>query len=455
MSEPEKITITSDDLADPKVDEALAQQLSFGMAAPRDRVDDKPTGLLYRPWFVLMLAGTLGAFLAWCIIEPFFEDGVAFVGNVGEVDPSEVVSLGKDASVLGMAEVSGNTLWFVRGRKPVHKDGAAHGPDVLRRGDVVRVRGEPFTVPGTGSVVLVHEVEVLAADGVARPRVDLSALSRQNTLVAIAIFPVVAAFVGLFIGAADGLVSRAAYRAGICGLVGFGCGLGVGIVAEIFSLIAFAIGSGFVQQVDTGEFGKMSTAAFVLHMMVRGIAWAMAGVAAGLGQGIALRSTKLLVNGLLGGAAGSLLGGLLFDPIHYLLQGGDMFAGGAEPSRCVGFLLIGAATGFMIGVVELLAREAWCKMLTGPLAGKEFVLYRNPTVVGSSPKSDIFLFKDPEVEPKHALIHTVGEGYEIEDQGGGAGTWLNGNKVKRQRLSNGDQIRIGKTVLAFSMKEAE
>ena len=44
------------------------------------------------------------------------------------------------------------------------------------------------------------------------------------------------------------------------------------------------------------------------------------------------------------GVAGGLLGGMLFDPIHYLLSGGNIFASGAELSRCVGFVTIGAST---------------------------------------------------------------------------------------------------------------
>ncbi|MGC3996282.1 MAG: RING finger protein [Anaeromyxobacter sp.] len=114
------------------------------------------------------------------------------------------------------------------------------------------------------------------------------------------------------------------------------------------------------------------------------------------------------------------------------LHGGDL-------SRAVGFTVIGLTTGLMIGVVELLARDAWLKMQAGPLAGKEFVLFKNPTTIGSSPKADIYLFKDAEVEPVHALIHVVGEGYELEDKGGAGRTVVNGRAVRRKRLEAGDR----------------
>jgi predicted lipid-binding transport protein (Tim44 family) len=171
----------------------------------------------------------------------------------------------------------------------------------------------------------------------------------------------------------------------------------------------------------------------------------------GLGQGVALRSSKLLVNGLVGGMAGALLGGLLFDPISLLFEGFD--TGEAWLSRGVGFGVIGLVTGLVIGLVEIAAREAWIKMLTGPLAGKEFVLFKSPTTVGSSPKSDVYLFKDSEVEPTHALIHAMGEGYELEDKKGAAGTYVNGRRVSRARLVSGDQVRVGKTVFVLNLKE--
>jgi hypothetical protein len=137
-----------------------------------------------------------------------------------------------------------------------------------------------------------------------------------------------------------------------------------------------------------------------------------------------------------------------------VVHGGSFGSGGAEVSRAVGFTVIGMCTGLMIGVVELLAREAWVKMLTGPLAGKEFVLYRNPTVFGSSPKADVYLFKDATVEATHALLHRVGEVYEIEDRATASGTFVNGRRVARRQLASGDQLRIGHTVLSFTVREA-
>jgi pSer/pThr/pTyr-binding forkhead associated (FHA) protein len=94
-------------------------------------------------------------------------------------------------------------------------------------------------------------------------------------------------------------------------------------------------------------------------------------------------------------------------------------------------------------------------MKAGPLAGKQFILFRNPTVIGSSPKSDVYLFKDPDIEPQHALIHDRGGRFEIEDTGSADGTYVNGRPIKKKILAAGDQIVMGKTVLEFALRDKD
>lgn len=443
---PEKITIRREDLADAHVDEVLSQQLSFGMASATPRIEDRPTSLIYRPWFALALAGAFGAFLGWGALEPFFDDFISFRGNLQDVD-IDVSAAGGAGYLL----VSENYVWFAGGVTRVIREGEVVSPLDLEVGQVVVVRGEPFEWED-GQGLAAVEVEIFPDDSGTYPRASVSRLIARSVVVGLAVFPIIAGLVGLFVGAADGILSRAWRRAALSGLTGLGVGLAVGLVTGLVAAVFYGAGTALVRHVDAGEQG-MSTGGFLGQMMVRGLAWAVAGCAMGLGQGIALRSRKLLLNGLAGGVVGALLGGLLFDPIDFFLTDRGTAPRGAELPRAVGFVLIGASTGFMIGLVDLLAREAWVKMLTGPLAGKEFVLYRDPTTVGSSPKSDIYLFKDPDVEPCHAWIRTAGEGYEIEDRGSASGIRVNGVPVKHRRLGDRDQVAIGKTVFDFRMKE--
>jgi pSer/pThr/pTyr-binding forkhead associated (FHA) protein len=105
-----------------------------------------------------------------------------------------------------------------------------------------------------------------------------------------------------------------------------------------------------------------------------------------------------------------------------------------------------------MGVVEEMLKDAWLRVEQGALAGKQFVLYKNPTVIGSSPKCEIYLFKDPGIEPRHAAIHVVQNRREIEDLSSPQGTFLNNQSIVRHRLQDGDRIRVGKTVFHYLEK---
>jgi hypothetical protein len=200
------------------------------------------------------------------------------------------------------------------------------------------------------------------------------------------------------------------------------------------------------------SFGSLGVFGFVLQMVGRSLAWCLAGVAMGLGQGIALRSKRLLIYGLLGGVVGGLLGGMLFDPIDIIFLGADKPSG--HWSRLIGFGVIGLSVGGMIGVVELLARDAWLRMTQGPLTGKEFLLFKDVMAVGASPRSDIYLFNDPLVAPDHASIRAVGDEVEIEARKSTHPIVLNNRTVQRARLRHGDNVTIGRTVFVFQRRKS-
>jgi hypothetical protein len=431
------IRIGSEDVYAPAVDEVLQRQLSFGMSAAPARVADRKASLLYRPWFVFMLAGGLGALAGWALLEPFFDDGLRLDGRVVASEPAP------PGYALELYDVSGVQVAV----RPGHTRLTGGAEAGLAAGAHVSVLGEEVPLEGK-RVLFAYEVKLLPGVG-PDGEVSLAALRVREMLIGYACFPIIAALVALFIAAADGVISRAWRRGALCAVVGLSSGLALGLLASAVGQLVYGLGTSWISGL---EGGRTTLFGFLSQMVVRGVAWAVTGTAMGLGQGIALRSRRMALNGLLGGVVGALLGGLLFDPVDRLIHPAELMAG-AELSRAVGFTVIGLATGLMIGVVELLARDAWLKMLAGPLAGKEFVLFKNPTCIGSSPKADIYLFKDADVEPSHAFIHVLGEGYEVEDRNPTPRTFLNGRPVRRARLAQGDQLRIGKTVLAFSVKE--
>ncbi len=272
-----------------------------------------------------------------------------------------------------------------------------------------------------------------------------------NKIVNYLLFPTVAAGIGLMLGAVEGLVIRNPMRAFICALVGLGIGFGGGLISIFLAGIIFVIMATIAVRFSPAldQNGMPAGLGLLILMMGRAAAWSVAAIPAGIGQGIALREKKVILNGLLGGVLGGLLGGLLFDPISLVF----IHDGKASLSRGIGFAVIGALVGFFVGLVEQWTKTAWLLMKAGPLAGKQFVIYRNPTVLGSSPKADIYLFKDAAIEPRHALIHNLGGRFTIEDCGTPDGTYVNGIPIQKHVLQPGDQIVLGKTVLEYSVRK--
>jgi Ca-activated chloride channel family protein len=330
--------------------------------------------------------------------------------------------------------------------------------EALRR-DIPEVPPQPLLIRVIYSsyfyLSLAGALGALCAWAILEPFFDDSAIGHGGFRPAEALlFPTVAGFIGLFLGAAEGIICRNLSRAFLCALVGLAIGFGAGLITLFLAGFIFVIMVSIaVQFWKHPQPGKIPDGfAFLILMMGRAAAWAVASIPAGIGQGIALRERKVILNGLLGAVLGGLLGGLLFDPISLAFV---TAAGKAIVSRAVGFAVIGILVGLFIGLVEQWTKTAWLMMRAGPLAGKQFILYRDPTVIGSSPKADIYLFKDEAIEPRHALIHNRGGRFEIEDCNSADGTYVNGLPVTKHVLQSGDQIVLGKTVLEFALKKSK
>lgn len=74
--------------------------------------------------------------------------------------------------------------------------------------------------------------------------------------------------------------------------------------------------------------------------------------------------------------------------------------------------------------------------------------------IGRSRECDIFL-EDLAVSRLHATIRETGDGgYEIEDHRSATGTYVNGMRINRYRLLEGDTIQIGTNQLVFRRTRA-
>ena len=278
------------------------------------------------------------------------------------------------------------------------------------------------------------------------PWLDDASVSNAAFLLA---FPMLAAFIVLFIFLADAISSRR-----LRGSLGrWGSGIGFTLLFSAISFIPIGILFKFQfvlpspPTLDQAFDLRLWPAPFFIGWVIlRSLGWAIFGGALGLGMNV-LRSTRAQRRAsLMGGIVGGVLGGLLFDPINRFIfpetEQGDIF-------RLVGFLTLGLCVGIFVALSERLGREGWLRVRTGPLRGKAFILYHNPTIIGASPTAHIYLFKDPKVAPEHVALHRSGNGYELVQSRSDAPVTVNNAVVHRRRLISGDQITIGDTTLDF------
>jgi hypothetical protein len=218
-----------------------------------------------------------------------------------------------------------------------------------------------------------------------------------------------------------------------------------GSVAVLLGIAGGVLVSLFDNRIYAALGGDAAGVTFTRQMIARTVGWGILGLFLSIAPGIVLKSPKRLVIGLVGGFVGGVLGGMLFDPISVVVESGWM-------SRLIAIAAIGVIAGLGTGLIETVAKTGWLKIEQGLIAGKQFILYRNPTYIGASPQCEIYLFNDPQIGPQHAAIHLLGGGFEIEDLNDASQTKVNGKPITRARLRHGDRVAIGGTTIVFKEK---
>lgn len=215
-----------------------------------------------------------------------------------------------------------------------------------------------------------------------------------------------------------------------------------GIIAAILGALGGCVLSLFINGLYIFIGGENTV--FFKQMLARGVGWGVLGLFIAIAPGIIMKSRKKLGLGIAGGFIGGLIGGLLFDPICVIF-GSVVFA------RFVNVVGMGVGAAAAMVLLENIAKQGWLKVAAGLIAGKQFILYRNPTVIGSSPKSEIYLFKDSQIAATHAAINNRNGDFFITAIDG-AQVFVNNVPTPQQRLKTGDQIRIGNTIFIFEAK---
>jgi hypothetical protein len=88
-----------------------------------------------------------------------------------------------------------------------------------------------------------------------------------------------------------------------------------------------------------------------------------------------------------------------------------------------------------------------------PQAGRSFELVAGEQTIGREKGNDIQL-ADQGVSRRHLRLVFDGIDWEAIDQGSGNGLFVNGERVERRRLADGDRLKVGQTTLVFESPDA-
>jgi hypothetical protein len=249
--------------------------------------------------------------------------------------------------------------------------------------------------------------------------------------------PIIITLMCIGFGVSESTVERSVRKALLRGALALPLGILLGFIFDFMAEAIYAVLMGLCYEM--GAHTHRNPAVWI----GRGIAWMIFGAAGGTVYGIVGQSYKKGKYGVLGGALGAGLGGIVFDPIAMATHVGSV-------SRAVGFGLLGLATGVGMGLVESALKDRWLYVVSGPLAGKQFILYKSETTIGSRQESDIYLFKDPNIMPRHAVITLSGA--RVMLQATGPVLWA-GQPVRSRVLQDGDLLQVGR--YAFRYKEKQ
>ncbi|MGF1578986.1 MAG: FHA domain-containing protein [Gemmataceae bacterium] len=288
-----------------------------------------------------------------------------------------------------------------------------------------------------------------------------------------------AAFLGWFVGLFAAPESNPIFSDAIKGLfLGFCVGLGLGCVDAIWNIstsqigllskrlgVALLVGAfgGFLGGfVGRSLFGFLQDGILEIVFFVLG--WTLTGALIGAAVGVSdfiegvFRGDDLtgpkakLRRTLLGGTVGGILGGSLAYLLKQLLPGflSEKAATELLSPTAIGFVALGMCIGLLIGLTQVILKEAWVKVEVGFRAGREKILTKEQTTIGRAESCDIGLFSDQKVQKLHAKIVQVKDQYFVQDENTPNGTFVNNQQVPgRAPIKSGDRIRVGDSILCF------
>ena len=256
----------------------------------------------------------------------------------------------------------------------------------------------------------------------------------------------VAALVGATIAAGLNLVSgmtNAQWRRQLArlpsGLLGGGLGGAIGgLLGNLATWAGGAIGDWL------GNLAVGTAVSFLGQVF----GWMLMGLAIGVAGGIEEKSVRKSCHGAVGGTLGGLVGGVLIQ----------CFAAGADMAgRATAFVILGTAIGALVGLTQLVLKEAWLTVVDGFRPGRELILGETATLLGRGDHLPLPFLGYPgrDLDAEHARITRQPDGqFVLQDNGSRLGTRLNGQPVQAATpLKDGDLIKLGTNLIRFSSRK--
>jgi pSer/pThr/pTyr-binding forkhead associated (FHA) protein len=110
--------------------------------------------------------------------------------------------------------------------------------------------------------------------------------------------------------------------------------------------------------------------------------------------------------------------------------------------------IIGTSNTMKLDASLLPINWAYLIVKHGENRGKDFKIVKDETTIGREQENDIVI-PNPTVSRFHAKIIRSEDKYFIEDLGSANGTMVNGIKVTKELLHDGDIVQLGDVVLVF------
>jgi hypothetical protein len=161
---------------------------------------------------------------------------------------------------------------------------------------------------------------------------------------------------------------------------------------------------------------------------------------------------RKLLNGLMGGFLGGFIGGL---PFILVFSSGVLYDYLPHGALTLGLVLLGICIGLMIGLAQVILKQAWIRVEEGFRPGRELLLTKDETTIGRAESCDLGLFGDNMVQKLHARIVREKNRYVLVHAAEDGETLVNDEEVrgKSRPLRAGDLIRLGRNVLRFGERD--